>query len=149
MSDTSESKELPASAKKLREARRKGQVANSKDFVGAVITVIALFYVVLRCPDLFSQLSSVLSDTAILEEKPFDIALPFIVQRLVSVFVEFILPLLALLFFAVAVAALVGNGGLVFSVAPLAPKFERINPVSGFQRIFSLRNMIDGLKIVL
>lgn len=149
MSDTSESKELPASAKKLREARRKGQVANSKDFVGAIATVTAIFYVALRSADLFAQLGAVLSDTALLAEKPLEVALPLVLQRLTALFIEFVLPLLALLFSTVVLAALVGNGGLVFSVEPLAPKFERINPVSGFQRIFSLRNMIDGLKIVL
>ena len=149
MSDTSESKEIPASAKKLREARRKGQVANSKDFVGAIATVTALFYVALRGPDLFAQLSAALSDTATLSEKPLDIALSLILHRLEGLFIGFVLPLLALLFFGVFVAALIGNGGMIFSADPLAPKFERINPVSGFQRIFSLRNIIDGLKIVL
>lgn len=147
--DSSESKELPASSKKLKDARKKGQVANSKDFVGAVATVTALFYVALRAPSLFAQFVSILSDVAVLAEQPLEQALPLIMQRLVALFVEFILPLLALLFLAVTVAALVGNGGLVFSVDPLLPKFERIDPVSGFQRIFSLRNMIDGLKVVL
>ncbi|GAL98902.1 EscU/YscU/HrcU family type III secretion system export apparatus switch protein [Acetobacter tropicalis] len=149
MSGTSESKELPASAKKLQEARKKGQVANSKDFVGAIATVVALFYIALHGPDLFLQLSAVLSDTAVLAQQPLETALPLVIQRLNTLFVAFVLPLLALLFFAVFVAALVGNGGMVFSVEPLAPKFERINPVSGFQRIFSLRNIIDGLKVIL
>ncbi|GAN59200.1 EscU/YscU/HrcU family type III secretion system export apparatus switch protein [Acetobacter cibinongensis] len=149
MSETSESKELPPSPKKLREARKKGQVANSKDFVGAVATVTALFYVALRSSDLFTQLGAALSDTAVLAEQPLAVALPLILQRLEAVFIWFVLPLLALLFFSVCVAALIGNGGLVFSADPLAPKFERINPISGFQRIFSLRNSIDGLKIVL
>ncbi|MFS8371395.1 EscU/YscU/HrcU family type III secretion system export apparatus switch protein [Acetobacter indonesiensis] len=149
MSGTSESKELPASAKKLQEARKKGQVANSKDFVGAIATVVALFYIALRGPYFFAQLTTVLSDTAVLSEQPLGTALPLIIQRLNTLFVAFILPLLAMVFFAVFVAALVGNGGMVFSVQPLLPKFERINPVNGFQRIFSLRNIIDGLKIVL
>lgn len=35
---------------------------------------------------------------------------------------------------------------LLFSTKPLAPKFERINPVQGFSRIFSLQTLVEQVK---
>jgi flagellar biosynthesis protein FlhB len=49
----------------------------------------------------------------------------------------------------VAVAANLIQTGVVFSFKPLVPRFERINPVSGFRRLFSRRLLIETLKSVL
>ncbi len=40
------------------------------------------------------------------------------------------------------------QAGPVFSTEPLQPDLNRINPLQGFQRIVSMRNMIDGLRMV-
>ncbi len=39
--------------------------------------------------------------------------------------------------------------GIYFSWEPLAPKWERIDPIAGFQRIFSSQGAVEGLKAVL
>jgi len=62
------------------------------------------------------------------------------------------LALLAPLFIVVTVAAVLSNflqTGPVFSFFPLKPDFNRINPVSGFKRVFSFRLVIESIKSVL
>jgi flagellar biosynthetic protein FlhB len=56
-----------------------------------------------------------------------------------------VLPILAATFFA-ALAAPVAIGGWNMSGQALAPQFSRINPVSGFGRMFSKRSLVELVK---
>src|SRR5207244_4463685 len=50
---------------------------------------------------------------------------------------------------AAVVAAIVANlvqTGPVFSAFPLKPDFQRINPASGFKRVFSLKTLVETGK---
>jgi flagellar biosynthetic protein FlhB len=40
----------------------------------------------------------------------------------------------------------VGQIGFLFTTKPLAPKLDRINPISGFGRIFSMRSLVELFK---
>ena len=50
MADESEEKNLPASQKKLADARRKGQTSNSKDFVSGFTLLAAVLYLLNQWP---------------------------------------------------------------------------------------------------
>ena len=52
MSDTSEEKALPPSEKKIKDARKKGQVPQHKEMVTAAVTVASFSYLMLRAPGL-------------------------------------------------------------------------------------------------
>src|SRR5690606_41252541 len=47
---------------------------------------------------------------------------------------------------AVALAANYVQVGFLFAGQPLMPKLNKLNPVEGFQRMFSLRSVVDFLK---
>ncbi len=56
-----------------------------------------------------------------------------------------LLPYLGLnLLLAVALQAL--QRGIRFTTKPLQPKFDRLNPASGFQRLFSAKSVVDTIK---
>ncbi|GAA3914523.1 flagellar biosynthesis protein FlhB [Litoribacillus peritrichatus] len=57
-------------------------------------------------------------------------------------------PLMALLLFA-AIAGPLGLGGWNFASKALAPKLNRISPISGFKRMFSMRSVIELIKSIL
>lgn len=149
MKSGSEAKVLPPSAKKLRDARRKGQVATSREFIGAAGSAAALGYVALRGPWLVEAARGVADAAAAQSALPWQQALPALLSRVASVAAGFVLPLLGLIVLCVLAASVVSNGGVVFSVDPLLPKLERINPVAGFGRIASVRNAVNGIKTVL
>ena len=53
------------------------------------------------------------------------------------------------LFMVLLIAAIVGPvalGGWVFSMEALAPKFSRMNPLSGLKRMFSMKSLVELLK---
>lgn len=53
------------------------------------------------------------------------------------------------LFFVLLMAAIIGPvslGGWLFSMEALAPKFSRMNPLSGLKRMFSMKSIIELLK---
>jgi flagellar biosynthetic protein FlhB len=57
--------------------------------------------------------------------------------------------IMAPIFILVMLIAIVGNYaqiGFMFIGSPLVPKFDKINPISGFKRIFSMRTVMDFLK---
>jgi flagellar biosynthetic protein FlhB len=61
-------------------------------------------------------------------------------------------PLLLLLFgvaFLIGIVANVGQFGFVFSAKPLQPTFSKINPISGFTRLFSKQILVNLAKQVL
>ena len=58
---------------------------------------------------------------------------------------------LAPIFIALTVAALAAPaalGGWMFSAKPMAPRFERLDPLAGLQRMFSVRSLVELLKAV-
>jgi len=51
--------------------------------------------------------------------------------------------------FVVGVLVCVAQVGFHITWEPLSPKFERLNPVNGFKRIFSWKGSVEGIKAVL
>lgn len=45
-----------------------------------------------------------------------------------------------------SVAASMLQVGFNFTLEPLMPKFDKINPLSGFQRLFSKRSLVELIK---
>jgi flagellar biosynthetic protein FlhB len=52
---------------------------------------------------------------------------------------------------AVVLAAIVGNmmqTGAILSMEPAKPDFDRLNPVNGFKKVFSMRALFDGARAI-
>ena len=59
-----------------------------------------------------------------------------------------ILPVMTLLM-VVAVLSTVLSGGLVFSIGMIAPKFSKLNPLTGLARVFGTKALIDLAKAII
>lgn len=133
--------------KRLKEARRKGQIPRSADLVGWV-TLLAASLVV---PALLRALRGTLSDyffsiRQALEAGEFEVAIQRaggLVSGIGLVFVPF---LLALAF--VTAGGMAVQGGVTLSVEPLRPKLERISPKAGIKRLVSAQSLVDTGKAV-
>jgi flagellar biosynthetic protein FlhB len=137
-------------AKRLREARAKGQVAKSSDLTqaggfiaaGAVLSFAGAGIVEsLKALMIQSFQSAGLSGAA---------GSNVLIARFSSAWLHF-LQLVAPIFGVLVISAIVFNflqlGGLVFSFQVLTPKFEKLNPVQGFQNIFlKSRTYIELVK---
>lgn len=50
--------------------------------------------------------------------------------------------------FALGVSSTVMQIGFLFSEEAMQPKFNKINPVEGFKRLFSLKSLVEGIKAI-
>lgn len=138
-----------ASAHKLKKSKDDGQVARSKD-LSTTISLIATLFILKFSAGLFLE---GLNDSFRLSYIQFghsEIGLDDLDTLLgynMLVFIKLLAPLL-LTSLLVVVLSLV-PGGWVFSAKNFAPKFSKLNPITGLGRIFSAQNWSELLKSVL
>ncbi|MGO4127968.1 EscU/YscU/HrcU family type III secretion system export apparatus switch protein [Inquilinus sp. YAF38] len=144
---TSEDKSLPASAKKLADARGKGQVAHSRDLITVVALVAGFLYLGVEGPTIMEAFRAILTEPIALTAKPFDQSYT-IIPTLLSLAARIVAPLVLVIVVASILANVGFLRGIPFSFDPLVPRGDKINPVSGFQRLFSLRNLLEFVKAV-
>lgn len=145
---TSEDKSLPASSKKLADARRKGQVAHSRDLVTVVALVAGFLYLGVEGPAIMEAFRAILTEPIALTAKPFDQSYT-IMPTLLALAARIVAPLVLVIVVASIVANVGFLRGIPFSLDPIVPRGDKINPVAGFQRLFSLRNLIEFAKALL
>ncbi|MBI5701212.1 flagellar biosynthesis protein FlhB [Candidatus Saganbacteria bacterium] len=137
---------------RLREAREKGQVAKSKEITTAVLLLLS--YYVLRYTGDFTWRELVGMAQGLFLQVPAsanEFSFSFVGYALLIGLKGLAVALLPI-FSIVFLAALIAEGlqtGLVFSFDPINPKFERLNPMEGFKKIFSLQGLVETVKSIL
>ncbi len=141
----SEEKTLPPTQNKLKKQREKGNVVTSKETVSSVIIACVLIYLFFRRDWLGEKMVQLF----LLNDEDYDRGFWYMLQvksdLIWTIGIQIILPIF---FLVIAVSILLGMavaGGPLFSVEPLTPKFEKINPASGFKKIFGRRAMMTFL----
>ncbi|OJX95314.1 MAG: flagellar biosynthesis protein FlhB [Legionella sp. 40-6] len=145
-----EEKTEDPSAKRLREAREKGQTIRSKDFN----TMMALIF----AASIFFIFGNHISRQMLLMMQQ---SFTFDIDRLITVSVSMehvayllstigwvLLPLFVLLFIVPLGASLI-LGGWVFSREQMLPKLSRLNPLGGFKRMVALKSYVEMIKAFL
>lgn len=147
MAEQEQDRSEPASPFKLREAKKRGNVAKSMD-LNSVLVIAAL----LACLQLWAsgaaRQQALLSRVLFLQAGSFAFSPTQAWQWIATAIFESLV-LLAPLFGAVMIAGALSSflqHGPVFTTQPLKPDFKRINPVTGFKRIFSKRALFDLAK---
>jgi len=136
--------------RRLDEARRKGQVASSREVNHALILAAGALLIGALAPALAGAVAVALRP---LLARPHSFALtPADLDRLLAGMLgELVAALLlpALLLVAAALAGGLIQHGPLLSAEPLAPKLERISPLAGARRLFALRSLVEFAKGVL
>lgn len=129
---------------KLEKAKEKGQVARSAEPAGALVLAVAVLYLNSKGFEglmaHFFAGGNLLSKAGRLDGSAG--SLWSLIASAVSETAFALVPLFAAMMIAAIVANVVQTGG-VFSLEPIKPDFERLNPASGAKRIFSTRSMFD------
>ena len=143
MSETSEEKALPASEKKIRDARKKGQVLHSPDMVSGIVILFCTLYLFYVAPRLQVKIDVLLDEASHIYERPF----ADVWYRLSTVAVyalwTTVLPILGITIVAILATNVAITRGFVFSVKPVEPDFSRVSPASGLKRLTSLKSIIE------
>jgi len=146
MADDGQEKTEEATPRKRQEARKKGTVAKSVDLVGALSLLTVTFLV----PGVSKALGASLLRTFEngVANPPTDLNYSTILGysgRIMAPSLAAAVPLIL----AVMVVGVVMNFaqvGFVFSLQPMNPTFDKLNPLNGFKRIFSMRSTVEGMK---
>ncbi|NUM57206.1 MAG: EscU/YscU/HrcU family type III secretion system export apparatus switch protein [Bdellovibrionaceae bacterium] len=149
-SDDDNEKTEEATDARREEFRKQGQIAHSKELataflllaVAGIVSIFGKFFHI-QLQELFQ---ATFGDNLVQEIRSGNFA---DLSRLVG------MKIVILVFPIIILGALIGSISSVIQIGflsvddALSPKFERLNPVEGFGRIFSLRAIIEGLKSLL
>jgi flagellar biosynthetic protein FlhB len=136
-----------ATAKRREETRERGQVARSQEVVSAGILAAGLLFFYFGGSTLLMKTMDMMKSgfrEAGRVDLTADTGTALIITCLFKGF-EILFPLLI----AVVVAAVLGNVlqfGFMLTAKSLEPKIEKISPARGFQRLFSLRSLVELAK---
>lgn len=147
MSGSSGEKTEEPTPKKLKDARDKGQVSNSKEVVSAFVVMAVAGYLFASLDSIIDNVKAMILTPPEFYTQPFDQALVNTVNILWDNFLDIVLPMVL----CAAAAGIMGNYmqiGTLFSVDPIIPKMEKIDPIKGFKKIFAMKNVVEFFKSV-
>jgi len=146
MADDAEKTEEPT-AKKIEDARKEGNVPKSQDASGVITLFVAILALLMLFPFmakhmflLFSYYFSLIG-MELTKVDMLDIAVVTIREFLLMV-----MPL-ALAVAVAGVVAAFAQFGFLFTTKAIMPDFKKINPIKGLKNLFSLKKLVEGIKI--
>ena len=136
-------------AKRLRKAREKGQVAQSQELPAAFSIVVLVIALSLYAPSLLRWFmlqmeQGISSETSVFANK--NAFISFLNTKITSSIIAMCPIMVAL--FAGSIVACVTVSGLNFAPQALSLKFSAINPVKGFEKLFNVKSVVKlGVSI--
>lgn len=134
--------------KKLRDARKKGQVPSSKEVASTALILALVAYLFAMSGNILDDLRDLMNLPVAFIGHDFEYALQQVLYGVFLLIVKIVAPILALVAF-VAVAAYFAQFGFLFSAENLKPSLKKINPISGAKRIFSIKTVIEFIKSII
>lgn len=139
-----------ATPKRLADARKKGQIARSRELTTAVV-VLAIAAAVLVTGDSMAAAAGMLL-TAYLQQIPAALATPNAGWELTAALLAGVAKMMAPVWVTGFLAALIAPmlvGGWNLAPEAVAIDFSRLNPLAGIKRLFSLNSLIELGKAML
>ena len=137
-------------AKRLNEARKKGQVARSRELNTLLVMLVSAVALWLLGGTAISGITNIVSEalspTGDIVREP-----ELLADHLISVMTSAV-TLIAPFLLLTVIAALAGPtvmGGLLFSPEAVSFKLEKLDPVKGLGRVFSTKGLIELIKALL
>jgi flagellar biosynthetic protein FlhB len=148
--DSSQEKTEEATPRRLEKAREEGDVPRSRELATFAVLMAGTVGLLIFGPGIVSSMIGVLKNNLAVERAAlFDTNQMAI--HLLSATEEMVMaltPLMGLLLFC-AIVGPIGLGGWNFSGKALMPKLDRISPIAGFKRMFSMRSIVELIKSIL
>ena len=142
-----EEKTEQATPRRRQRAREEGQVAQSKDLTGAVSLAAAVLVYKLAGCGIAQNLSRAV-EGQLIGMAAFAFTPPALSAQAchwLSLVAGAVLPL-ALAALAAGLTANLIQTGFLFSTKKLSPSADKLNPIEGLKRIFSLNGLVEALK---
>ncbi len=143
-----EEKSEPPSSKRLADARKKGQVAHSKDVVTAALTVTIFAYFWATWGTFVERMTEILTFPPQFYTMAFSEAVKYSLDLVLRMVVGILVPVIVITII-VGIGTNVAMVGGLLAFEAMKPSLDKINPASGVKRIFSGKNLFEVLKSTL
>ncbi len=141
-----------ATPKRKRDVRKKGQVLQSREFSSAVVLLFLFLVMKLTGGNIHNVLNDftyrLFSDYMSLEDFYTLASLNRFFSDIIMVVTKIIGPLL-LTSLVIGISISYAQVGFLLTGETLSFKFERLNPINGFKRMFSIKSLAELLKSIL
>jgi len=144
--DLGEKTEQPT-AKRLLDARNKGQVARSQDLGSAVVLIGAIAVIYVAGESLLESMAGIIRAslaTGSIDEAMSTSALTGFLTSVGLGVADMLAPIM-LIFVVVAVGSQVAQVGWIFTLQPMQPKLNKFDPIKGTKKLFERKNLIKGV----
>ena len=147
--DSGQEKTEEPTAKRLEKAKEDGQVPRSKELTTTAVLLCSMFAFLFFGGTLYQKISGVTQLAfAFPREAAFDPQLMFallsksMLEAIIGLFPFFVILLIA------SIAGPIALGGWLFSTKSLVPKLNRMDPIEGIKRMFSMKSLVELLKAI-
>lgn len=145
----------PATGKKLDDVRKEGQVAKSKEIISAVMLMSLFIMLKVYVGTMGTKLVNVFEEIYdgfenIVDSSAGGVPMNLAAGTLRQTFVFVVKITIPIMLIAVVIAIL-GNmlqQKWMVTAKPLTPKFSKMSPISGFKRMFSMKQVVELLKSI-
>lgn len=139
-----------ATPKKLRDARKKGQVAKSQDFSSAFTFVVSIAATLATSGYIFDQLAAYLITTfkSIGESENLQQKAVSVLNEALNVIFKTSVPI-ALLTTCVGVLSSFLIVGPLFALEAIKPDIKKLNPINNLKNLFKFKTLFELLKSIL
>jgi len=144
--DSSAEKTEKASPKKIREAKKKGNLVKSKDIAGTVVMIGVVVYLLFALGGIFDDLNELYDQVFIAIPNHSEGVYPLIVLTAAKAG-KIVISLLSV----AAICGIIATAtqvGFNPSTEPIKPSLKRVNPVEGFKKLFQWRKVFEVAKSV-
>ena len=149
-SESDDDKSEEPTAQRLEDFRNEGQVAQSRELTSLFVLLACLAVMYSMGPSLAAEFMNFMRRLfmeASVKEFTQQRAGSLLWMSLVAA-TKLVAPVAAAGFFAGVIGSII-QFGFLFTWSPLEPNFSRLDPIAGFQRIFSLTSLMEGFKSIL
>lgn len=134
--------------KRLQDARKKGQVSQSRDVSSTALLIAFFAYLGIYWPTFLANLKELILYPTIFYEVPFSEAFNAVYSKTTDTIIRWTLPMLIIIIIVGAMASYFQVGAL-FAFESLKPDMKKLNPAEGIKKIFSVRSFVEFLKNIL
>ena len=143
--DSGEKTEEPT-PHKLREARKKGQIAKSADLTAAIMFIVSFYLLKAFALPMWTHLDQLLRTTFSYISTPMTYAtFGFLMMQGLTTFFYAMLPIFLFMFGLAALVEAIQTGFLI-SMESLSPKLDKLNPINGLKELFSMKQLVELIK---
>ena len=148
--NSAQEKTEEATPKKREDAKKKGQVARSKELVVTMMFVASAMIVLWIFPDIYENMKVMTIHSFTSFGEGIVSKQPMFTEMTVWVyaFMEMMIPILGITT-VVAIMSSIALGGWTMSLKSVKPKAEKISPLKGFKRIFSSKGFMELIKSII